>query len=189
MHPLDALLSKPEQRLLSTVLVHPEQDFGTLELLERMGNGRGAGSNLLKRWTNVGLLRERRVGNQRRLSADPRFVLYTELRQMILKTVGLTYPLAKALAPMGSRLSEAFVFGSVAAGKDTSQSDIDVAVVGDVGLFDVSPLLDAAQAELGRPVHVSVYSSSEWAASDPVLDAIKSAPRIDLMEAIRAQTA
>lgn len=77
----------------------------------------------------------------------------------------------------------------MAAGKDTSQSDIDVAIVGDVGLFDVSPLLDAAQAELGRPIHVSVYSSSEWSADGPVLAAIKSGPRIDLMEALRGTTA
>lgn len=57
MQPIDALLSKPEQRLLGAVLVHPEQDFGTLELIKRMGNGRGAGSNVLKRWIDCGLLR------------------------------------------------------------------------------------------------------------------------------------
>lgn len=94
MQPLDALLSKPEQRMLSTVLVHPERDFGTLELLKRMDNGRGAGSKVLKRWIDAGLLCERQVGNQRRLSANPRCVLYPELRQMVLKTVGLTEPLA-----------------------------------------------------------------------------------------------
>ena len=186
MQPLDVLLSKPEQRLLSAVLVHPEQDFGTLELMKRMGNGRGAGSNVLRRWVASGLLRERRVGNQRRLSANPQFVLYPELRRMVLKTVGLTEPLANALVPLTSRLTEAFVFGSVAAGKDTGESDIDVAIVGDVGLFDVSPLLDAVQGELGRQVHVSVYSSSEWAADDPVLTAIKNGPRMDLMEVMRA---
>lgn len=94
MRPLDAFLSKPEQRLMSMVLVRPDQDFGTLELLRRMGNSRGAGSTVLKRWVDSGLLRERKVGNQRRLSANPQFVLYPELRQMVLKTVGLTEPLA-----------------------------------------------------------------------------------------------
>lgn len=189
MRPLDALLSKPEQRLMSAVLVHPDQDFGTLELLTRMGNGRGAGSAVLKRWLDSGLLRERRVGNQRRLSANPQFVLYPELRQMVLKTVGMTDPLAKALAPIAGRLTEAFMFGSVASGTDTSESDIDVAVVGEVDLFDVSPLFDTVQSELGRSVHVNVYSPQEWAADDPVLATIKRGPRIDLMEAIRAEAA
>ena len=188
MQPLDALLSKPEQRLMSAVLPRPDQDFGTLELLKRMGNGRGAGSAVLQRWIAAGLLREKRVGNQRRLSANPKFVLYAELRQMVLKTVGMAEPLARALAPLASRLTEAFVFGSVAAGKDSSESDIDVVVVGDVNLFDVSPLVDSAELELGRTVHVNVYSEQEWASDDPVLAAIRNGPKIDLMEAIRAET-
>jgi len=188
MPPLDALLSKPEQRLMSAILLRPDKDFGTLELLERMGNGRGAGSAVLQRWLAAGLLREQRVGNQRRLSVDPSFVLYTELRQMVLKTVGMAEPLAKALAPLASRLMDAFVFGSVAAGRDSSESDIDVVVVGDVNLFDVSPLFDSAELELGRPVHVNVYSQLEWASNDPVLVAIRTGPKIDLMEAIRAKT-
>ncbi len=187
MRPLDALLSKPEQRLMSLVLVRPEQDFGTLELLKHMGSGRGSGSAVLKRWLGSGLLRERKVGNQRRLSANPQFLLYRDLRRMILKTVGLADPLAKALAPLSDRLTDAFVFGSVASGTDTTESDIDLAVVGDVDLFDVSPLLDAVQSDLGRSVHVNVYSPQEWASDDPVLAAIKKGPRVDLMEAIRAE--
>lgn len=172
---------------MSAVLARPGEEFGTLELLQRMGNSRGAGSTLIKRWVDCGLLRERKVGNQRRLSANPQFVLYPELRKMVLKTVGLCDPLALALAPVAARLTEAFVFGSVASGTDTSESDIDVAVVGEVNLFEVSPLIDTVEGELGRPVHVNVYSPSEWAADDPVLAAIKTGPHVDLMESIRAQ--
>ncbi len=107
---------------------------------------------------------------------------------MVLKTVGLTEPLAAALTPIAARLSEAFVFGSVAAGTDTSESDIDLAVVGDVDLFDVSPLLDSAERELGRRVHVNVYRENEWSsAADAVLDSIKKGPRVDLMETLRGQ--
>lgn len=189
MRPLDALLSQPEQRLMGTVLAHPEKEFGTLELLNLMGSSRGAGSTVLKRWVQAGLLNERRVGNQRRLAANPDFLLYPELRRIVVKTVGLTEPLAAALAPLASRISEAFVFGSLAAGKDSSDSDIDLAVVGDVDLFTVSPLLDPVQQELGRPLHVNVYSDREWSSSnDRVLKAIKAGPRVDLMGALREQT-
>lgn len=188
MGPLDFLLSVPEQRLLRAVLMHPDRDFGTIELLNRMGSSRGAGSAVLKRWVESGLLLERRVGNQRRLAVNEQFLLYPELRNIALKTIGLTEPLARALAPLAPRLTDAFVFGSVAAGTDTSSSDIDLALVGDVDLFDVSPLLDAVQEELGRPVHVNMYSKAEWrSARDPVVAAIKNGPRLDLMDAIRGQ--
>lgn len=189
MRPLDALLSQPEQRMMSLVLARPDQDFGTLELLKHMGNSRGAGSTVLKRWIEAGFLRERKLGNQRRLSANPQFLLYPELRQILLKTVGLAEPLAQALAPLAHRLTDAFVFGSVASGTDTSDSDIDLALVGDVDLFAVSPLLDPVQAELRRSIHVNVYAPLEWSSDDPVLAAIKMGPRLDLMEAIRAEAA
>ncbi len=179
MGPLDALFSTPEQRLLGVVLTNPEKDFGTLELLQRMGNSRSAGSAMLKRWVASGLLTERRIGNQRRLAANPDFLLYQELRQIALKTVALAQPLAHALSPIADKLDDAFVFGSVAAGKDASDSDIDLVVVGDVDLFTVSPLLDAFERELRRPVHVNVYSLDEWSSNgDPVLQTIKNGPRI-----------
>jgi uncharacterized protein len=189
MEPLDAIMTKAEQRLMGAVMAHPDEDFGTLELLERMGRSRGAGSAVLRRWVDAGLLRERRLGNQRRLKVNPQFPLYPELRRMVMKTIGLAQPLAKALSPLSNKLVEAFVCGSVASGNDTANSDIDLVIVGDVDLFAVSPLLDAVQAEVGRPIHVSVYDEAEWnTADDDVLAAIKRGPRIDLMETIRGQT-
>lgn len=170
------------------MLARPDAEFGTVELLDGMGKSRSAGSNLLNRWVAAGLLRDRHVGNQRRFAANPDFLLYPELRRMVQKTIGLTEPLAAALAPIADRLEEAFVFGSVAEGSDTSESDIDLALIGDVDLFTVSPLIDQAQADLGRPIHANVYGAAEWQAPhDPVLQAIKAGPRIDLMEALRGQ--
>ncbi len=188
MPPLDAFFTPAEQRLLGSVIGQPDREFGTLELLQQMGNGRGAGSALLQRWTDAGVLLERRVGNQRRFMANRAFLLYPELRRIAQKTVALTEPLAQALAPLADRLTEAFVFGSVAAGTDRADSDIDLALVGDIDLFDVSPLLDDVQLRLGRPVHANVYRPSEWASEDPVLATIKNGARVDLMEALRAQT-
>lgn len=189
MRPLDVLMSPAEQRLVQAVMLNPERDFGTVELLQRMGSSRSAGSALLQRWVDGGLLRERRVGNQRRLSADPGFLLYPELRRMAIKTVGLAQPLARALLPVAPRLQQAWVIGSIAAGTDGSGSDVDIALVSDdLTLFDVSPALDSAQAELGRTVHVSLYTAAEWeSGTDPVIASVRQAPRIDLMEALRAE--
>jgi predicted nucleotidyltransferase len=189
MQVLDAFFSPSEQRLLATVLTHPDKDFGTLELLSQMGSSRSAGSALLKRWVESGLLQERRIGNQRRLAANPKFLLYPELRKIALKTVGLSQPLARALRPVVDKLQDAFVCGSVAAGKDTGDSDIDLVVVGNVDLFTVSPLLDPVEHELGRPIHVNVYSVDEWLLNnDAIIQQIKTGPRINLMGDLRDPT-
>jgi predicted nucleotidyltransferase len=178
--PLDAFLTKPEQRLLGAVLLRPERDFGTLELLAISGSSRSAGSSIIKRLVEAGALIEKRVGNQRRLSANAGFLLYPELRRMVLKTLGLAEPLARVLQPIAGRIEQAFIFGSVASGKDTSESDIDLAVIGDVDLFTVSPLLDEVEKEIGRRVRVSLYSPKEWAEGRVAYESIKNGPRIQV---------
>ncbi len=186
MRPLDALFSPAEQRLMNLVLIDPQRDFGTLELLHRMGNSRSSGMRVLERWLAAGLLHERRVGNQRRLSANPDFLLFPELRRMVVKTIAIAEPLCAALRPAAASLTEAFIFGSVAAGNDHSDSDIDVALVGHLDLFALSPRIDQAQTQLGRRVHLNVYDPQEWASkSDSVLQSIQRGPRIDLMEMLR----
>lgn len=91
-------------------------------------------------------------------------------------------PLIDALEPISAQLIEAFVYEPAAAGQGTGHGEVYLALVGEVDLFEVSPLLDKAEHELGRPIHVSLCSVDEWAAeSSAFLRAIKSGPRIDLM--------
>lgn len=91
-------------------------------------------------------------------------------------------PLIAALKPLASRLTEAFVYEPVPAGQGTGHGEVYLALVGEVDLFEVSPLLDKAEHELGRPIHVSLCSVDEWTAeSSAFMRALKSGPRIDLM--------
>ena len=50
--------------------------------------------------------------------------LYPELRNLVLKTVGLADILRAAL--QDERIQVAFVFGSIAEGKETADSDVDL---------------------------------------------------------------
>lgn len=66
---------------------------------------------------------------------------------------------------------------------------MDLVLIGDLNLFDVSPALDAARVELGRPIHVNLYAPLEWASeTDLVIRALRDGPRLDLLEALRAET-
>lgn len=63
---------------------------------------------------------------------------------------------------MGRRVRVAFVYGSVARGEETSSSDVDLMVIGQVSLKDLAPALTRAEQSLGRPVNATVYSPAEW---------------------------
>jgi predicted nucleotidyltransferase len=54
---------------------------------------------------------------------------FEELLGLVLKTSGLVDVLRAALAPLAANIDQAFVYGSVAKGKDTANSDIDLMVI------------------------------------------------------------
>lgn len=100
-------------------------------------------------------------GQQKYVRADPSSPIYPELRGLILKTAGLVGLLQEALAPLKDRIRIAFVFGSVAAGREGPASDVDLFVVGEVSLQELVECLAPVQGALGREVNPTVYSLAE----------------------------
>lgn len=65
--------------------------------------------------------------------------------------------------PFGSLITVAFVHGSVAKSLKRASSDVDLIVIGSLGLSKLSPVLEAVEEHLGRPVNASVYTLQEFA--------------------------
>jgi predicted nucleotidyltransferase len=62
-------------------------------------------------------------------------------------------PLEKALQPYSNQIKVAFVYGSVAKGSDTAQSDIDLMVIGgELSYSDLYSVLQDAESLLQRKV-------------------------------------
>ena len=66
------------------------------------------------------------------------------------------------LLPFADRISLAFVYGSVARGEQTSQSDIDLMIVGDVGIAGFSNRLLDVEQRLSRSITPTVFSKREF---------------------------
>ena len=83
--------------------------------------------------------------------------------QAVLKIVGVVEPLRECLEPFSDRIKVAFVFGSVAKGTDTAQSDIDVIVIGDdLNYSDLYTAFGNAEARLRRKVNAIFLSPADW---------------------------
>jgi predicted nucleotidyltransferase len=67
-----------------------------------------------------------------------------------------------ALEELLPRIESAFIFGSAARDEQNLESDIDLMVIGEVTLKDLTPGLKRAEQELGRQVNVAVYSPERW---------------------------
>ena len=66
--------------------------------------------------------------------------LYPEIRGLVLKTSGLADVLRRALEKE-QRITLAFIFGSIAQAREQAHSDIDLLIVGDIGLRQITKLL------------------------------------------------
>lgn len=62
-----------------------------------------------------------------------------------------------------SRHSVAFVYGSIARQDETPASDVDLMIVGRIGLAELAPALQEAETTLRRPVNPSIYTPKEIA--------------------------
>jgi predicted nucleotidyltransferase len=82
------------------------------------------------------------------------------LRDAVLRTFALSDRLAAALAGVDG-VQLAFIFGSFARNEAESGSDLDVFVVGSLGLRDVAACVMPVMRDLGREPNVVVMTSAE----------------------------
>jgi len=76
----------------------------------------------------------------------------------------------------------AFVFGSVARGGERAHSDIDLMVLGAIGLRQLTRRLSGVAAQLGREINPHIFTIEEFRrrkkAGDHFLSAVLAEPRI-----------
>lgn len=160
----DALFPKVRQRVLAVLFGRPDQSFYANEVIALAQSGTGAVQRELAALAQAGLLTVSKQGNQKHFQANAQAPVFTELRSLILKTMGLADVLRTALAPLAPQIEAAFVYGSVAKQQDTASSDIDLMIVSpSLGYADVYSALESAAATLGRTVNPTLYEPVELA--------------------------
>lgn len=159
----DALFTKTQQRVLRVLFGQPFRSVYVSELIRETGTGSGAAQRELARLEASGLVVSRRIGHQKHYQANPASPLFSELQNIVLKTVGLAEPLRAALQPLFASIRAAFVFGSVAKGTDQSASDIDLMILSDdLTYAEVFRALEKLGPALARCVNPTVYTVAEF---------------------------
>ena len=162
------LFPKYRHRVLELLLLRPEETVHGREIARRTGLSAGTITRELGKLAEAGLLKREKRGNQQRYSAATKGPIFAELASILRKTSGLADVLAQALEPVAHKLRVAFVFGSVAQGRETAGSDIDVMLIGDLGFRQTIELLHPAQTVLGREINPKVFTTEEFLARAPV---------------------
>jgi predicted nucleotidyltransferase len=115
----------------------------------------------LKKLLAVQLVTARRNSNRLYYRANQEHPLYPDIRSIVLKTSGLGDYL-KELFSNRDDIGTAFIFGSMASGKNTAASDIDLIVIGTIGLRALSTVLIDFRIRVGREVNPHVFTHDEF---------------------------
>lgn len=114
----------------------------------------------LKKLVALELVREEKDGNRTYYSANREHPLYPDLRNLAIKTVGVAEILRQALGTDG--VATAFLFGSVARGEEKADSDVDLMVIGSLGLRELSRRLSGVSGQIGREINPHVMTPAEF---------------------------
>ena len=167
---IDALFPKVRQGVLAAVILNPDRWWSLSEMARYLTVSPSSLQRELKYLEEAGIILRREERHMVFFQPNMACPFLPELRGLMIKTVGLVDILQEAIAPFFKSIDCAFIYGSVARGEMTSESDVDLMIVGKVGLADMAGKLGHAEKKLSRPVNASIFSSEEIAVRNKAKD-------------------
>jgi uncharacterized protein len=158
----DVLFGQTRGSVLALLYGKPDRPYYMRQIARHADTSVGNVQRELETLTEIGLIERSTVGNMVFFQANRRHPVFLEMRALVAKTTGAFNTLRAALEPLASRITFAFVYGSVARGEEDASSDIDVMVVGKVTIDEVLTRLKPAEETLSRSINPTVYSLREF---------------------------
>src|SRR4030042_2416090 len=156
------LFSKTRRAVFSLLYSHVDDAFYLRQIVRAAGVGLGAVQRELKQLSDAGIIQRIVRGRQVYYQANPRCPVFAELKNLVVKTVGVGAALQAALAPLGGRINVAVISGSLARCEEHRECDGDLLIVGKVTFTEIVSSLSEAQKTIGRETNPTVYPPAEF---------------------------
>jgi DNA-binding transcriptional ArsR family regulator len=159
---LDSLFPRTRQAILSAILLRPDKWWYLTDLAKHLGVSPSSLQRELASLVNGDLLINRKDGKRVYYKVNQGCLIVAELQVIFVKASGIVDVINSPLKRFSGKIEIAFVYGSVARTEELSTSDVDLMIVGDVGLADLAPGLRRAEKALSREINPTIYSSEEF---------------------------
>jgi uncharacterized protein len=157
-----------------------EKELHLRELERRSGLAAETLRRDLQKLIKLDLVKARQDGNRLYYHANKEHPIYPQIHLIVLKTAGLVEVLQRVLERDGVRM--AFIFGSVASGTEKAASDIDLMVIGDIGLRKLTGWLGEISQDIGREINPYLMKPAEFQRrkeeQDHFLSQVLAAPKL-----------
>ena len=142
--------SQARAEILKNLFTQEHKSIHLRELSRLSGLSAPVLQRELRQLEALGIVTIQKDGNRVKFSANDDNLLYPLLCELVLKTEGPAGILKDAFAD--SPAIFVFIFGSTANGTAHAGSDIDLFVIGDCGLRDVTKRIHAAAGKIGQEI-------------------------------------
>jgi len=146
--------------ILSYFFMHPGEGYYIRQLEKILDKPVSNIQKELAKLEKINLLSSSIEGNQKRYIIKKDFPLYDELRNIFIKTTGLSDIIKDELLKE-KEIELAFIYGSFASGDEISQSDVDLMIVGNISDLSINKSIKKIEEKIGRVVNYSIYSRKE----------------------------
>jgi len=153
--------SRVRRDLFALFFTNPGHKYYLRELERLLGYSAGNIRRELLKFKSDGLFITEKVANLLYYYLNTEHPLYEELKNIVLKTVGVTGSLKQALS-MIPGISTAFIFGSFAAGSENASSDIVLLIIGDPEITLLNEKLAEIEEFLKREIKPTMYTCKEY---------------------------
>lgn len=175
------LFPKARGEIIQLLFTDPEVSLHLRDLARHSGLALGTIQGEVANLKEAELLLEQRDGNRLYFRANRNNPLFAELQSIARKTSGIPEEITRTLTPLKG-IEFAFIYGSFARHEAKSESDIDLFVIGTIGLRELASPLRKLSQTLNREVNTSTYSKSSYIEilkeGDAFIQSVKSSPKL-----------
>jgi len=160
----EILSSRTRAGIFESLFGWKQQELHAREIARRTGVTLSTVQQEMKKLVALDLVKRRQDGNRVCFQANCNHPLFSEIRNLTVKTSGIVPLLREALLPVESKITCAFIFGSVARSEELAHSDVDIMIIGDVGLRKISALIAPACQQIERELNPHTLAAENFSA-------------------------
>ena len=161
MNLVEHIFPKSRTEIIRLLFTDPTRKLHLRDLARLSGLAVGTIQREVANMRKIGLLIEERDGNRLYFKVNTSNPIFPELQSIILKTTGLRKQFAEALNDLEG-IDLAFVYGSFANGTPSPESDIDLFIIGSVGLRTLASRLRQVAEKMSREINPTVISPASY---------------------------
>lgn len=157
----DLMVSRVRVKMLELFFTNQRELYYVRDITRKIKEEINAVRRELDRLSTAGLLKSEERGNRLYYYLNTKYVFYQELEQVVAKTTGLGKTIRKLQAKLGN-VDFVMFSGRFVRGLPVAQNQVDIMIVGDVVMQDLTDLMKEEETVRGREINYAVFNRDEF---------------------------